>query len=83
MKSVRAEVEFVHEPWTEVTLANQDVIRTKIVVTGVRQKLNDDGSAMIDNQGRRMYEMDLQQVTTVESALTVETATEGPVGVMQ
>ena len=61
------EIKKLDEPWSIITLADGNTLRSRMIVTGVRAVLDDKGDQSIAPDGKPMYQVDMQQVMAIET----------------
>ena len=61
------EIKKLDEPWCTITLTDGNTIRSRMIVTGVRAVLDDKGDQAMLPDGKPMYQVDMQQVLSIET----------------
>ena len=67
-KSRNIKVTKADEPWNFITLADGTVLKTRHIVTGVLQVLNEDGSPLVDHTGAASYMIAHTMIVAVEDS---------------
>lgn len=60
-------IKSLDEPWCTITLTDGNIIRSRMIVTGVRAVLDDKGDQSIAPDGKPMYQVDMQQILSIET----------------
>jgi hypothetical protein len=65
-RKLDCEIKSADEPWTVITLTNGDKIKSRMVCTGIRAVMADDGEQAKGPDGKPAYEVDWQQIMAVQ-----------------
>ena len=71
-RKLDCEIKSADEPWSIITLTNGDKIKSRLICSGVRMVMDDNGDQAKAADGKPMYEADWQQIMAIQQKVVLD-----------